>query len=84
MKKTFTVFLLQDAVSGISNDGIEYDDSAFVLSKYYTGKKNFDTVEECESHVYKTLTDYKSRGVGKTARFVILPVYHFEDDKLFS
>lgn len=80
-KKVYIVFSLQESVSGFSNEGIEYDNYSFTLSKYH---KSFDSEQECEKHIEETLKDYKSRKVDdKKTRFVILPVFCFDDDLIF-
>jgi len=82
INKLWTVFSLDEAVSGISNSGIDYDEYTFTLGRYYQGV--FDSEEKCKKHIEDSMKDYKSRGVGKNTRFVILPVFCFEDDKIFN
>ncbi len=80
--KLWVVFRLDDAVCGISNNGIDYDEYSFVLSCVQEGI--FYTEEECEKYIQHTLEDYKKRGVGKGVRFIILPVFCNKDDKIFN
>lgn len=72
---------LDEAVSGISNNGIEHNADVFTLSPYYRGIH--DSQEKCHTQIIETLTDYKKRGVGKGKRFVIMPVFCFKDDQIF-
>jgi hypothetical protein len=80
-KKVYSVFTLQESVSGFSNEGIEYNSHSFNLAKYH---KSFHSEQECEKYIEETLKDYKSRKVDdKKTRFVILPVFSFDDDLIF-
>lgn len=82
INKVWTVFALTEAVSGISNEGIEYDDYAFTLSKY--SPKLFNSQKICEEYIQKTMEDYKRRCVDKGARFVIMEVFCFDNDNIFT
>lgn len=82
INKLWTVFSLDEAVSGISNNGIDYDEYTFTIGRHYQGV--FDSEEKCKKHIEDTMKDYKSRGVGEKTRFVIMPVFCYEDDKIFN
>jgi hypothetical protein len=78
----WTVFSLDDAVSGISNSGIDYDQYTFTLGHCYHGV--FDSEEKCKKYIENTMKDYKKRGVGEKTRFVIMQVFCYEDDEIFN
>jgi hypothetical protein len=82
IKKLWTVFSLDEAVSGISNKGIDYDEYTFTIGRYYNGV--FDSEEKCRLHIEKTMKDYRDRKVGEKTRFIILPVFCYEDDNIFN
>jgi len=82
IKKIWVVFKLDDAVSGFSSSGIQYDDTSFTLYRQYDAC--FNSEAECENFINATLKDYKKREVGNKTRFVILPVYCFDDDEQFK
>lgn len=82
MTKKYAVFSLSEAVCGISNDGIEYDEHTFNLFKTHHGV--FNTKDECEKQISESLLDYKQRIKDNKTRFVILEVYCQDDDKIFN
>lgn len=82
IKKLYSVFSLQDSVCGISNNGIEYDEYSYVLDKAHRG--TFNTIEECESYIDAKMKDYRKRKAGQNTRFVILPIFCFDDDSIFN
>lgn len=82
INKLWTVFSLDEAISGISNHGIEHDEYSFTLGKQHAC--TFDSIEKCETYIGEKLKEYASRKVGKNTRYVILPVYCFGDDKIFN
>lgn len=82
LKLRWVVYQLTEAVSGIGNKGIEYDDHAFILSRYHKGI--FKTEEEAYFHVSEQMKDYKKRKVDKGVRFVVMPTMCFSDDDIFQ
>lgn len=82
IKKVFTVFSLSEAVCGISNKGIDYDEHTFTLSPNYKGY--FESEKEALEYMKNEMDDYKKRNVGEKTRFVIIPVWCFEDDVIFK
>lgn len=79
--KKWTVFSLCEAVSGISNKGIDYDEYTFTLSKY---EPIFKDKAGCIEHIKETMADYRKRGVGEKTRFLIMEIFCYEDDKIFN
>ena len=75
----FAVFKLSDSVSGISNEGIEYDEYIFSLAY----PKLFDSEEEAIDYIESELSDCEKRNI-KNVRFIINEVYFLKDDKIFS
>ena len=81
IKKLYVVFSLEEAIDGISNTGIEHSEYNFTLN---TGYKNiFNNVKDCENYIKDTMKDYKKRNIGEKTRFVILPIFCYDDDKIF-
>lgn len=80
MKRIWVVFSLDEAVSGISNSGIDYDEYTFTLNRHYQDYNEYG----CINYIEKTMEDYKNRGVGEKTRFVIMQVFCYEGDKLFK
>ena len=82
IKKLYVVFSLEEAISGISNTGIKHSEYSFTLG---TGYKNiFNNAEDCENYIRDTMVDYKKRNVGEKTRFVILPIFCYDDDEIFT
>lgn len=78
MKMNYCVFQLQNAVSGIENTGIIYDDRSFVLN--YCG--TFENKNKAIKYIEDELQDRAERGFYNT-RFVIKEVYHTSKDDIF-
>ena len=68
MKKAYKIYRLEDAVAGISNTGIEYDEYTHTLA--HVTNEEFESVEAAESALGLVL-----RNRGKKDRFCILPTY---------
>lgn len=75
----YVVSKLTDAVSGISNEGIEYDEYTFTLAY----SRSFDSKNDAVDYIEETLIDYKNRGI-KNERFIINEVYFLNNDKIFT
>ncbi len=82
MIKLWIVFTLEDAVDGISNDEIQYDEYSYTLGIFYKGV--FKSESDCLTYIEKTMKDYNSRGVDKNTRLTILPIYCSKDDEIFK
>lgn len=82
IKKLYTVFSLDEAVSGISNSGVEYDNYSFTISRSYMGA--FKNEADCYDYIENILKDYRKRNVGKNTRFIVLPVFCFDNDEIFK
>lgn len=77
MISEWKIFSLQGAVCGISNSGIEYDESSLVLADY---EESFDTKEKCINYLIEKEKDYKERKV-EFGRYIITETYFNEKEQ---
>lgn len=79
MKMNYCVFQLQNAVSGIENKGIIYDENSFVLN--YCG--TFANKNSAIKYIEDEIKDRAERGFYNT-RYVIHEVYYTSKDDIFK
>lgn len=82
MIKLWQIFQLDEAVSGFEDNGIAYDPYSFTINKYPNG--TFETEEEAIGKLILIMEDYRKRNVDEEARFIILPVFVSNRDKIFK
>lgn len=82
LKKQWVVFSLDEAVEGISNTGIQYNEYSFTINRSYNGI--FDTEENCYIYIAEIMKDYRERNVVKNTRFIALPVFFESGDEIFD
>lgn len=80
IKKVWAVFVLNEAVSGVSDSLTEYHQQQFTMAYPWV----FDTEAECERFIYETMVDFQKQDVAHNARFVILSVFCYQNDKIFK
>ncbi len=82
IKKSFVAFELGKAIDDVTRVEVLLSDYQFSLSMM--AGKSFDNESDAQKFIYDTMEDYEKRGYSKDVRFLIIPVLHFEDDKIFN
>lgn len=80
MKIRFVVFKLDNAVTGIENTGIIYDEHSFVLNYCATFFHKTMAIEYIESEI----KDRAERGFESNLRYIINEVYHTTKDDIIK
>jgi hypothetical protein len=87
MLKKYQIFSLENAVSDVTRIEVLYDEWSFVINKYDSSESGdkavFNTEEEAVIMLEKILKDYNRRNI-EDARFIILPVYFTNIDRMFN